>query len=135
MQHDFDNIRRGAVIADAGKTRVTMYLDNDVLEHFRTLATKQGRGYQTEINAALRGVMAGEGKAPTRAKHRSEDRAAEAGLGALISRLDLLMGRLDRLEQRADLPARYYVSEPGSPADTSARTSKRKSGAKPRKSP
>lgn len=57
MRHDFDNVRRGAVIQDTGKTRVTMYLDNDVIEFFRRLATSKGRGYQTEVNAALRTAM------------------------------------------------------------------------------
>lgn len=61
MEHDFDHIRRGAVIADEARTRVTMFLDNDVLAHFRTRATRKGRGHQAEINAALRAVMAGEG--------------------------------------------------------------------------
>ena len=31
MRHDFERARRGAVLATPGKTRVTMFLDNDVL--------------------------------------------------------------------------------------------------------
>jgi BrnA antitoxin of type II toxin-antitoxin system len=31
-----------------------LYLDNEVLEHFRDLSEKTGRGYQTLINQALR---------------------------------------------------------------------------------
>ena len=57
IQHDFKNARRGAVIKGAGKTRVTMYLDDDVIEFFRQRATENGRGYQTEINTALRSVL------------------------------------------------------------------------------
>ena len=34
-----------------------MYLDNDVLDEFRAKADKQGKGYQTLINEALRGVL------------------------------------------------------------------------------
>lgn len=36
------------------KTRITIYLDDEVLDHFRTLAKRYGTGYQTLINAALR---------------------------------------------------------------------------------
>lgn len=57
MKHDFENAVRGAVVDGSGKTRVNMYMDNDIVEHFRALATARGRGYQTEINAALRQVM------------------------------------------------------------------------------
>lgn len=41
------------------KTRITMYLDDDVLEHFRALSKRYGTGYQTLINAALRGRLSG----------------------------------------------------------------------------
>ena len=37
-----------------GKTRITIYLDDDVLETFRERADQAGRGYQTMINDALR---------------------------------------------------------------------------------
>lgn len=40
--------------ANAGKTRITMYVDADVLLAFRALAERQGKGYQTLINEALR---------------------------------------------------------------------------------
>jgi hypothetical protein len=62
MKHDFQNARRGAVIQTAGKTRVTMYLDDDVIEFFRARATSNGRGYQTEINACLREALEGGSK-------------------------------------------------------------------------
>ncbi|MBW2683111.1 MAG: BrnA antitoxin family protein, partial [Deltaproteobacteria bacterium] len=35
------------------KTRITIYLDNDVLEEFRKRADTAGFGYQTMINKAL----------------------------------------------------------------------------------
>ncbi|MGH2398011.1 MAG: BrnA antitoxin family protein [bacterium] len=38
----------------SGKTRITILLDNDVLEDFRARAEQQGTGYQTAINLALR---------------------------------------------------------------------------------
>jgi uncharacterized protein (DUF4415 family) len=36
------------------KTRITIYLDDEVLEQFRSLSERCGTGYQTLINAALR---------------------------------------------------------------------------------
>jgi uncharacterized protein (DUF4415 family) len=37
-----------------GKSRITIMLDNDVLSLFREEAAKEGIGYQTLINQALR---------------------------------------------------------------------------------
>jgi len=37
-----------------GKTRITIMLDNDVLETFRAQANSEGLGYQTLINRTLR---------------------------------------------------------------------------------
>jgi uncharacterized protein (DUF4415 family) len=53
-RYDFNAGKRGPVVAPEGKTRVTMYLDNAVLERFRAWAAEQGKGYQTVINEALR---------------------------------------------------------------------------------
>ena len=53
-EYDFSKGKRGAVIASPGKTRITIMLDDDLIEHFRALAEAQGAGYQTLINAALR---------------------------------------------------------------------------------
>jgi uncharacterized protein (DUF4415 family) len=36
------------------KTRITIYLDDEVLKEFRALSERCGTGYQTLINAALR---------------------------------------------------------------------------------
>ena len=54
--YDFTNGRRGAVVPSKGKTRITIMLDDDVLEHFRSRAEADGVGYQTMIHAALREV-------------------------------------------------------------------------------
>src|SRR5438046_46310 len=53
-EYDFSKGKRGAVITTTGKTRITIYLDDDVLERFRERADSTGRGYQTMINEALR---------------------------------------------------------------------------------
>jgi len=54
--YDFSNGRRGPVIpAEPGKTRITIRLDNDVIDWFRQQVNEAGGGnYQTLINAALR---------------------------------------------------------------------------------
>jgi uncharacterized protein (DUF4415 family) len=41
------------------KTRITIYLDDEVLTQFRSLSEQSGKGYQTLINAALRTRLAG----------------------------------------------------------------------------
>ena len=41
------------------KTRITIYLDDEVLDEFRNLSERSGTGYQTLINAALRTRLAG----------------------------------------------------------------------------
>ena len=53
-EYDFSKGKRGAVVPQPGKTRITIYLDGDVLEAFRDRADAGGRGYQTMINEALR---------------------------------------------------------------------------------
>ncbi len=40
------------------KTRITIYLDDEVLNEFRNLSERCGTGYQTLINAALRHSLA-----------------------------------------------------------------------------
>ena len=58
-EYDFSKGKRGAVIASSGKTRVTIMLDDDVIEAFRARADSAGTGYQTLINATLREAVAG----------------------------------------------------------------------------
>jgi uncharacterized protein (DUF4415 family) len=56
QQYDFSRGKRGPVLKTAaGKTRITIRLDDDVLEWFRKQAHADGGGnYQTLVNAALR---------------------------------------------------------------------------------
>ena len=55
-QYNFAGGKRGAVLKPVpGKTRITIRLDEDILEWFRKQAHAGGGGnYQTLINAALR---------------------------------------------------------------------------------
>lgn len=59
-EYDFSKGRRGAAVPSPGKTRITIMLDDDLIEFFRAKAEGQGTGYQTMINAALRVSVAKE---------------------------------------------------------------------------
>ena len=52
-EYDFSKAKRGAVISSAGKTRITIYLDDEILRRFKLKSEKSGKGYQTLINEAL----------------------------------------------------------------------------------
>ncbi len=56
-EYDFSKGKRGAVIEPKGKTRITIYLDDDVIEAYRQIGDNAGRGYQTLINEALRQTL------------------------------------------------------------------------------
>ena len=55
-EYDFSRGKRGAVIkTPPGKTRITIRLDDDILQWFRDQVHEAGGGnYQTLINSALR---------------------------------------------------------------------------------
>jgi uncharacterized protein (DUF4415 family) len=53
-EYDFSKAKRGAVVPQKGKTRISIYIDNDVLEEFRQRSDESGKGYQTMMNDALR---------------------------------------------------------------------------------
>lgn len=55
-EYDFASGTRGPVVpTTAGKTRITIRIDDDILEWFRQQVEQQGGGnYQTMINTALR---------------------------------------------------------------------------------
>jgi hypothetical protein len=53
-EYDFSQAKRGAVIPQTGKTRITIYIDDDVLKSFRERGESVGKGYQTIMNEALR---------------------------------------------------------------------------------
>ena len=61
-EYDFSNARRGAVVPAKGKTRITIMLDDAVIEAARALAEHEGYGYQTAINNTLRRALLNEGK-------------------------------------------------------------------------
>jgi len=60
-EYDFSKARRGPVVPPTpGKTRITIRLDNDIIEHFQNIVDRAGGGnYQTLINNALREYILG----------------------------------------------------------------------------
>ncbi len=62
-EYDFSKAKRGAVIEPKGKTRITIYLDDEILDAYRKKADQIGRGYQTMINEALRQSIDGKSAA------------------------------------------------------------------------
>ncbi len=61
-EYDFSKGKRGAVIrVPAGKTRITIRLDTDLLDWFKKQVHAAGGGnYQTLINSALREYVQGK---------------------------------------------------------------------------
>jgi uncharacterized protein (DUF4415 family) len=58
-QIDFSRAKRGAVVKpQPGKTKISIRLDNEVLDHFRAMVEQAGGGnYQSLINDALRAYI------------------------------------------------------------------------------
>ena len=64
-EYDFSRARKAGDVPhlarlqaqSRGKTRITIMLDNVVLEEFRQRADKEGQGYQTLINQTLRDLV------------------------------------------------------------------------------
>ena len=77
-EYDFSKGKRGAVIPQKGKTRISIFIDNAVLDEFRTRADRSGTGYQTMMNDALRKYLS-ETDQPITASTRTRARAARAG--------------------------------------------------------
>ncbi|VFQ43565.1 BrnA antitoxin family protein [Desulfoluna butyratoxydans] len=80
-EYDFTKGKRGAVVRQPGKTRITIYLDNDVIDAFRAKAESSGQGYQTLINDALRRALALADVPLTEARLREVIREELSGYG------------------------------------------------------
>lgn len=53
IEQDFDSEKRDHVSPATGKTKVSINLDNDVLEALRAMADERGQGYQALIKKTL----------------------------------------------------------------------------------
>ena len=56
QEYDFSHGKRGAVVPQKGKTRITMYVDNDVLDAFRSFSEEAGTGYQNHDQRGTEGL-------------------------------------------------------------------------------
>ena len=56
-EYNFSKGKRGAVVPQVGKTRITIYLDDGILERFKAQSQRTGKGYQTLINEALNSYL------------------------------------------------------------------------------
>ena len=70
-EYDFTNGNRGAIASNKGKTRITIMLDDVVIDAARERAESAGTGYQTVINNLLRQALISQethplGAAPTK---------------------------------------------------------------------
>jgi hypothetical protein len=98
-EYDFSHAKRGAVAPSKGKTRITIMLDDVVIEAARALAESEGYGYQTAINNTLRRALLSEqDKAETStAKHlkkgitASELKSLEKKLSEALSEIRRVM--------------------------------------------
>jgi uncharacterized protein (DUF4415 family) len=59
-EYDFSRGKRGAAIPSPGKTRITIMIDDDIIEAFRAKSEAAGRGYQTLINEVLRASLSSD---------------------------------------------------------------------------
>ena len=59
-EFNFSRGKRGPVIPSPGKTRITIMIDDAVIEAFRAKAEAAGRGYQTLMNEVLQVALAGD---------------------------------------------------------------------------
>ena len=57
-EYDFSKGKRGSIIPNKGKTRITIYIDDSTLDEFRSRSEKTGTGYQTMMNEALKDYLA-----------------------------------------------------------------------------
>ena len=61
-EYDFSKAVRKALITNKGKTRISIFIDNAVLDAFRSKAESVGIGYQTMMNDALKQFLSESGR-------------------------------------------------------------------------
>jgi uncharacterized protein (DUF4415 family) len=79
---EFARGRRGAVVSTRGKTRITIYLDDAIVERFKALSAQTGKGYQTLINEVLAAYGAEDMRPASAAQIRKIVREELAAKGA-----------------------------------------------------
>ncbi|MFA5978769.1 MAG: BrnA antitoxin family protein [Pseudomonas sp.] len=104
-EYDLSNTKRGAVASSKGKTRITIMLDDSVIEAARERAENAGTGYQTVINNILRQALISQDVhdlAPTPKKPLKTLQVINSGISqseveALEQQLIAVAGELNRV--------------------------------------
>ncbi|NWC77503.1 BrnA antitoxin family protein [Pseudomonas sp. P7759] len=104
-EYDFSSGKRGAVASNKGKTRITIMLDDSVIEAARARAENAGTGYQTVINNLLRQALLSQethNLAPPSVKKTKTLNVIKDGISvceveALEQQLIALAGELNRM--------------------------------------
>lgn len=95
-EYDFSDAKRGAIASGKGKTRITIMLDDAVIDAARSLAENEGFGYQTVINNTLRqALLSATGNAAGARKLKKGIRACE--LKNLEKKLSEAVSEIHRL--------------------------------------
>ena len=69
-EYNFSKGKRKALLPQKGKTRISIFIDNAVLDVFRARAENAGTGYQTMMNDALRRYLSETGQPVTETRLR-----------------------------------------------------------------
>lgn len=130
--YDFSSAKRGAVAPTKGKARITIMLDEAVLQAAREQADEKGIGYQTLINSLLRDALGVTQAAASRSRVRSSGpeiavntfnrrdvEALEVQLNDMAKSLHALLGENPKAAA-SDHPARV-AGEPSQPYDAKTR--------------
>lgn len=98
-QYDFTDAKRGTVASAKGKTRITIMLDDAVIEAARTVAESEGFGYQTVINNTLRRTLLDSANAPAEPERSGKfiPGITAADLKSLEKKLSAAVGEVRRV--------------------------------------
>ena len=100
-EYDFSQGKRGALAPAKGKTRITIMLDDAVIEAARSVAENEGFGYQTVINNTLRHALleAGSKKQEAEPPHSGQFKKGitTADLKSLEKKLSAAVGEIRRV--------------------------------------
>ncbi|NHX03103.1 BrnA antitoxin family protein [Pseudomonas koreensis] len=100
-EYDFSQGKRGALAPAKGKTRITIMLDDAVIEAARSVAENEGFGYQTVINNTLRHALLEAGsKTQDVEQHHSgqfKKGITAADLKSLEKKLSAAVGEIRRV--------------------------------------
>lgn len=97
-EYDFSHAKRGAVASSKGKTRITIMLDDVVIDAARALAESEGYGYQTAINNTLRrAFLAAPGKTKPGAVGHLKRNVTTSDLKALEKKLSEALKEIHRV--------------------------------------